>query len=348
MTSNGAAAPNLGAKIATFIANRIWLVLIVSVIGHLGAWHWFLDLFAHFRWQYLFAALLCLCAAIYAKKRRLIGLSALALLWNFALIAHYPLSGEKPLIEGQLPNVNTPFREIYLDIAKHSFAKLPIRVLFANCAMAKRSESLLALIRAEDPDVIGIAELSDEFSLQLKSAFGASYSVQALFPDLGWQGIGVLVKNGRLNNASADLVDPIELEFPTARVRWQGGELLVVHPIPPVATDAAASRDAYFAALAKYTTRQSLAQTLIVTGDFNASVWSAPYRQMQIDGEFVDSTLGFWPVPTWHGPNALFAPLSIPIDQLLLRGSALVTERRVLSNPDSDHSVLIVTLLVPP
>ena len=326
MITNDAAATSPGVKIAHFIANRIWLILIASTLGYLGAWHWFFDLFAHFRWQYLLASGLCLFAAIYAKKARLIGLGAIGLLWNFALIAQFPFSH---------PNA-VPI------------AAKPIKVLFANCAMTTNGKSLIALIHAEAPDVIGIAELSDEFSVRIKAEFSADYSVQALFPDPGWQGIGVLAKNGSLHNVRADLVDPAELEFPTARLRFQGGELVVVHPIPPVATDAAASRDAYFAALAQYAVRQPHAQTFIVTGDFNASVWSAPYRQMQISGGFVDSTVGFWPTPTWHGPNAIFAPLSIPIDQLLLRGSAVVTERRVLPNPDSDHSALITTLMLAP
>ena len=326
MSLTGAAAPRLGTKIAIFMANRIWLILIASALGHLGAWHWFLDLFAHFRWQYLFAAALCLGAAIFAKKISLIALSAACLLWNFALIAQYPLAASN-----RVP-----------------VAAEPLKVLFANCAMTNGGGSLIALIRAESPDVIAVAELSDAFSERLQAEFNVSYSVRALLPDLGWQGIGVLVKNGRLPNVSADIVDSAQLEFPTARLRWQGGELLVVHPVPPVAADAAASRDGYFAALAQYAATKPGAQTLIVTGDFNASVWSAPYRQMQISGKFVDSTLGFWPTPTCHGPNALFAPLSIPIDQLLLRGPGSVSARRVMANPDSDHSVLTATVMLAP
>ncbi len=326
MSLTGAATISVSAKIATFIARRSWTILLASALGHLGAWHWFLDLFAHFRWQYFFASLLCLAAAIYAKKARLIGLSFAVVLWNFALIAQYPFANPNPS-----PN-----------------AVAPLKVLFANCAMTDKGDSLIALIRAEAPDMIGIAELSDEFSQRLKAEFSANYAVQALIPDPGWQGIGVLVKNGSLANASADLFDPAELQFPTARVRWQGGELLVVHPIPPVASDAAISRDAYFAALAEYAKRQPRTQTLIVTGDFNATVWSTPYRQMRNSGDFVDSSVGFWPMPTWHGPNALFAPLSIPIDQLLLRGPGSVSTRRVLSNPDSDHSVLVTMLMLVP
>ena len=326
MNADGAAVLRPGAQLAGFIANRVWLILLASALGHLGAWHWFLDLFAHFRWQYLFASALCLASAIYARKLPLMGLSIAVLLWNFALIAQYPLATPNPLPTG---------------------AKL-LKVLFANCAMTTGGDALIALIRAESPDVIGIAELSDAFSARLKAEFSASYSVQALIPDPGWQGIGVLVKNGSLENARADLVDPAEFEFPTARVRFQGGELLVVHPIPPVATDAAASRDAYFSALTEYATRQPRSQTVIVTGDFNASVWSAPYRQMRNSGEFVDSTVGFWPTPTWHGPSALFAPLSIPIDQLLLRGPGSVSARQVLRNPDSDHSMLVTTVMLAP
>ena len=326
LNSTPAEYSSFSVKIATLIATRIWIILMASALGHLGMWHWFLDLFAHFRWQYLLASALCLGAAIYARNVRLIALGALCLLWNFALIAQYPLAN--PIVA--------------------AISMKPLKVLFANCAMSNRGNSLIALIRAESPDVIGVAELSDEFSMRLKSEFRASYTVQALFPDPSWQGIGVLVKNGSLPNVNADLVDIAQLEFPTARLRWQGGELLVVHPIPPVASDAAASRDAYFVALSNYATLQPRAKTVIITGDFNATVWSAPYQQMQISGEWVDSTIGFWPTPTWHGPNALFAPFTIPIDQLLTRGPAVVTDRRVVANPDSDHSILIVTLMLAP
>jgi endonuclease/exonuclease/phosphatase (EEP) superfamily protein YafD len=319
MSSHVAVELRWGTKIAHFIANHIWLILIASTLGHLGAWHWGLDLFAHFRWQYLLASALCLCAAIWARKARLIWLGALGLLWNFALIAQYPLSSSKIALS----------------------AATPLKVLFANGAMATRGDELIALIQAESPDIIGVAELSTALSDRLGVEFSASYSVQALAPDTGWQGIGVLVKNAALDDVHADVLDDTEFEFPTARLQWPGGELLVVHPIPPVSAGAAASRDAYFAALAQYAARQPDSQTLIVTGDFNATVWSLPYRKMLSAGGFVDSTLGFWPKPTWHGPNALFAPLSVPIDQLLMRGPVVASNRRIVTNSGSDHSALV-------
>ena len=128
--------------------------------------------------------------------RNIHGLSTLALLWNFALIAPYPLAN---------PNAAP-------------IAAKQLKVLFANCAMTTNGDSLIALIHAESPDVIGIAELSEEFSQRINAKFSADYSAQALFPDPGWQGIGVLVKNARLQKVSADLVDPAELELRARRV----------------------------------------------------------------------------------------------------------------------------------
>lgn len=125
MIANGAEAPHLGAAFTFFIANRIWLILIASALGHLGAWRWFLDLFAHFRWQYLFASVLCLSAAIYAVQVYLMGLCALASQWNFALIAHNPLA---------TPNAET-------------IAAKPLKVLFANCAGASRDAHFAGLAK---------------------------------------------------------------------------------------------------------------------------------------------------------------------------------------------------------
>jgi endonuclease/exonuclease/phosphatase (EEP) superfamily protein YafD len=335
------AAPTHWQRVALFVARRIWIVAAASALGHLGAWHWFIDLFAHFRWQYAAASLVCLAAALLGRRPRLVGISALVLLWNGALIAQYPLSNTR-----RTPTIETPFPDVFVEIAK-DIATKPLKVVFANLAMAPSSATLFALIHAQSPDVIAVAELSSALNAKFVSEFSADYAVQILAPDAGWQGIGVMLKNKRLPGAIATLISETEFGFPTARLRWPGGELLVVHPIPPVASDAAAARDHYFAALARYAAAQDSAQTLIVTGDFNATVWSAPYREMLRTGGFVDSSTHFWPLPTWHGPSLLFAPLSVPIDQLLVRGPAAVRARRVISNPDSDHSMLLTELLIP-
>jgi endonuclease/exonuclease/phosphatase (EEP) superfamily protein YafD len=309
-------------NVAHFIARRTWLLVIVTTLSYFGSSSWVLDLFAHFRWQYAFAFSLCFAAAVYARLRLCAALALLGMLSQFGHILSVPLQPTSALT----PNT----REV--------------SVLFANCAMNRHSEKLIAAINARQPDVIAVAELSEELSQTLRAKFGQQYRVHAMFPDAGWQGIGVLLRNGVFENAKAELVPQQLLPFPTVRLSFAGGELLVVHPIPPVSSQAAAARDQFFAALADYSQSRSDLSSLVITGDFNATVWSAPYQSLLQNGQLRDSVEGFWPLPTWYGPNVLFAPLSIPIDQLLLRGPMQVSAREILSNPDSDHGMLWVIL----
>jgi endonuclease/exonuclease/phosphatase (EEP) superfamily protein YafD len=313
-------------NIVHFVARRTWLLAMVTTLSYFGSSFWVLDLFAHFRWQYAFAFSLTFVAAIYARLHLCATFALLGMLTQFGHILSLPLqqSNALPLAANA--------REV--------------SVLFANCAMSTHAEKLIAEINARQPDIVGIAELSNELSRSLLAKFADQYRVHAMFPDTGWQGIGVLVRNGIFAHAKAELVAEKLQAFPTARLSFGGGELLVVHPIPPVSSQAAAARDQFFAALAEYSQSRSDLHTLIITGDFNASTWSAPFQSMQLNGQLRDSAEGFWPLPTWHGPNILFAPLSIPIDQLLLRGPLQVSAREVLSNPDSDHGILWLRLRI--
>src|SRR5690606_26194138 len=63
------------------------VVLLPTWLGLFGAWHWVLDLFAHFRWQYLIASAMVLAIAAWRSQRVVIAIAAMALLLNVFLSA---------------------------------------------------------------------------------------------------------------------------------------------------------------------------------------------------------------------------------------------------------------------
>ncbi len=304
-----------------FLARRIYLLLACNIAAAFASLWWFFDLFTHFRWQYLVAALLFLVPAIYVKQRREIGFALLIALWNLAWILQASYGAERGAFSGTQS----------------------LSVVFANLAMNEDIASLLQQVDAVRPDVIGVAELSPNAQRRLMQAL-PNYSLQAMRGDVGWRGVGVLVRD-KLDGCADGHAHIEDAEFPSAELQCDGFRVSVIHPIPPIAPSAAAMRDAYLRALISKL-QLDPEQHHFVVGDFNASPWSFPYRKLKTEAGAMDSLQGQIPWPTWHGWSWIFAPLSVPIDQALVRSArgakVRVLVRRVLANPSSDHSMIYV------
>jgi endonuclease/exonuclease/phosphatase (EEP) superfamily protein YafD len=310
---------SLPRVISRLIARRVYWLLGCNIAASFASVWWFFDLFTHFRWQYLLAALLFLMPAIYAKQRREIGFACLIALWNLAWILQASYGAERG-----------------------SFVpKQQLSMLFANLAMNDDVTPLINVVHRLKPDAIGVAELSPLAQIRLVELL-PDYSVHAMRGEPSWRGIGVLLRAdfAACAHRNAQIEDA---EFPSAELSCDDFRISVIHPIPPIAPSAAAMRDGYLHALIGKLQAHPK-QHHFVVGDFNASPWSFPYRKLKTEAGAVDSLQGQIPWPTWHGWNWLFAPLSVPIDQALVRPAAgskvRVLERAVLANPGSDHSMV--------
>ena len=82
----------------------------------------------------------------------------------------------------------------------------------------------------------------------------------------------------------------------------------------------------------------------LVAGDFNATPWSASYREFRRRTQLLDSAAGYWPWPTWFGENLAGRILAVPIDHLFHGSGWRVIERRIGADIGSDHRPLIVRL----
>ena len=75
-----------------------WALLVFTLAGSCGAWHWALDLCAHFRWYYFVAA--AVFGVLIWRKRRRAAMAALGvtLLWNGGLLTPYYLPSSQPTV----------------------------------------------------------------------------------------------------------------------------------------------------------------------------------------------------------------------------------------------------------
>ena len=64
----------------------ILLALSGSWLGLLGKWHWFLDLFSHFRWQCLLISAIAVAWSFWRKRRAVAWISIITVVLNSWLI----------------------------------------------------------------------------------------------------------------------------------------------------------------------------------------------------------------------------------------------------------------------
>ncbi|MCU0754313.1 MAG: endonuclease/exonuclease/phosphatase family protein [Xanthomonadales bacterium] len=293
------------------------LAAVAALLGYAGAWHWLLDLCAHFRWQYAVILPLGMVAALLRRKHG-IGLLLLGVGWlnAWSLIT---ATGPKPV---------TPIAS-----DARSWKLLMVNVHVDNPDYA----ALLALIEQESPDVIGVLELSPRGAAALRP-LDARYPVRHTEARDDPFGIGLW---SRLPASLIESTPMPPIALPTLRLDWadpEPGSLWLVHPFPPIGGDATRWRDQQLAELA---TRVRGAASVIVTGDLNATPWSAAYRQFRADSGLADAAAGGWPWPTWSGPN-VFAALAIPIDHALHGSGWQVRRHSVGPDVGSDHRPVIV------
>lgn len=303
----------------TFARLALWPAL-CAILGFAGAWHWLLDLLAHFRWQYLAALALGLLAALLVRRRGLVLLLASTTLVNaWALVS---ASGPAPTGSGA-PDAR------------------PIKLLVANIHHGMQDFGpLLALIERESPHVIGLLEVAPA-ALDALAPLAEHYPVRRIEARDDPFGIGLW---SRLPDSGVTLVETPPLGFPALRLDWPApgsGNLWLVHPFPPLGGQASGWRDQQLEHTAGLLAGQADA---LLAGDLNTTPWSHAYRQLRTSTGLADSRAGGWPWPTWSaGPMPfLFA---VPIDHVLHGAAWRTTRHEVGPDIGSDHRPLLVELV---
>jgi len=290
------------------------LTVLFSVVTVFDFAHRNIELFSHFRLQYLAVSLLLLM--LFAVLRK--PVYAFLLLGTTLLNASFVL----------------PW---YLD--KDPVARTTdLRILNANVHSSNDEyQRLLDLVGAEQPDIIFVQELSPAWRdaiKPLKSEYPYDYSV----PRDGNFGIAVL---SRKAFDSVTHVDSPPLSHPTivATVTIDETSLTLIstHPMIPVTSSQFDARNEQIDSIANLVSK--IEGPAILTGDFNLSIWCRRYRLLEEQTGLRNTRRGFGVLPTWP----TFMPFAmIPIDHALVSDEIGVNDIRTGSRIGSDHLPLIV------
>mgnify|MGYP001812015127 CR=1 FL=1 len=292
------------------------LTVVVSVLTALDTRQHFIELFSHFRLQYLLVSLLLL--TVFALRRQ--ALYSLLLALAVALNASYVL----PWYAG----------------AEAAAGSSELKVLYANVLSSNREhDRLLALIQHEQPDIVALLETSSQWLDALK-VLQVDYPYSYSAPREDNFGVTLL---SRLPLSEATHVDSPPFGFPSIRARIDVGgsavTLITTHPMIPVGADNFAARNQQLQSVEEIVTATN--DDVILIGDLNASLWDRYYRNLEDATSLRNARRGYGILPTWP----TFMPLAmIPIDHVLVSERIGIADIRTGPRIGSDHLPLLVTV----
>jgi endonuclease/exonuclease/phosphatase (EEP) superfamily protein YafD len=292
---------------------------VVTLLGFLGRFSWFLDLFSHFRVQYMLG-LLVLGVLLFIGRRRRTA-AAFLVLACVNLVPVFPLyfgatsrpEETMPSLRAMLLNVNTRLGD---------------------------ADRVRAVVSAANPDILVLEEISSRWLSDL-AWLASSYPHSLTQPREDNFGIGLFSK---LPLAEAEVVYIGDAEVPsilaTVSTAQTNLRVIATHPLPPVGRDYSRSRNEQLDRLPDFV-RSHL--PILLLGDLNVTPWNYHFRRLLARTGLRDSAKGYGVQPTWPNYNPL---LRIPIDHCLHSVDIAVIDRKVGESVSSDHYPVIVDFVI--
>ena len=290
-----------------------------TMLGSLGRFSWFLDLFSHFRVQYLLGLLVLGVLLLVGRRRRTAAVFLILASVNLAMVLPlyfgkaYKPAGASPAMRAMLLNVNTRLGD---------------------------SDRVREVIVASDPDILVLEEINSRWMSDLAWVTN-SYPHSLAEPREDNFGIGLFSK---LPLAESEVVYIGGAEVPSivATVSFPETNLRVIatHPLPPGGRNYSRWRNDQLERLPDYVL--SHLPTLLL-GDLNVTPWNFHFRRLLARTGLRDSVKGFGVQPTWPNYNPL---LRIPIDHCLHSTDIIIVDRRVGEDVSSDHYPVIVDFVI--
>lgn len=290
-----------------------------TLFGFLGRLSWFLDLFSHFRVQYLIG-LAALGILLLVGRRRRIAVTFLVFAFiNLLLVAPLYFGSKGTTLEGapalraMLLNVNTRLGD---------------------------AERVRSVIVSVDPDILVLEEINSRWMADL-AWLTNSHPYYLAQPREDNFGIGLFSK---LPLAESKVTYIGDAEVPSILATVSAGptnlSIVATHPLPPGGRNYSRWRNEQLDLLPDYIQSSS---PVLLLGDLNVTPWNHHFRRLLKRTGLKDSSQGFGIQPTW--PN--YSPLlRIPIDHCLHSSSISIVDRQIGEDVSSDHYPLIVDFVI--
>ena len=277
--------------------------------------HFAIQLFTHFRLQYLVVSLGLLLLFKYLRSPWLTGAIAAGVLLNAILVLPWYV-GEDETSGG-----------------------VELKLLHANVLSSNTEYGrLISLLDTEAPDLVMLQEISPDWLVALDE-LRADYPYSYAEAREGNFGIALF---SRVPLRSVSHFDSPPFGYPTivASLDIDGRVLHFIgtHPMIPVSGTFYDARNEQLAGVARLLGKQ--AEPKILVGDLNLSQWDLNYKYLEQQGGVRNARKGFGILPTWP----VFMPFAmIPIDHVLVSETISVTGFYSGPRIGSDHLPLIVT-----
>lgn len=307
------------------IGTPVLFVSVLSLIALFGSESRTLELLTHFKLHYLLALAASVPFLILGRMPWLLVPVGICMALNLTDIA--PL-----YFKGESASSNTVLKVMSLNINKFNLDPKPS----------------LAAIRAKNPDLICLQELTPTMSSEFQRAL-PEYRYHFLNPEEGFFGLGIYSKLPLENTSTRKLSDDYMLtQFCTVVFDQRKITLVNTHPIAPLDDYCYKVRNQQLINLGKFCLEAK--EPLIVAGDLNSTSYSPYFKNLLKEGNLKDSQIGFGVQATWLTQTRLAnIPLSnlllgLPLDHILYKGNISVTERQALAAVGSDHIPLFTEL----
>ncbi len=291
------------------------VTLLFSVATAFNQWHQYLELFSHFRLQYLVVSVLLTLVFVVLKWRNyvLLGLAAIAVNAWFVVPWYLPIDAPDP-------------------------SDADVRLLHANLHVENTdAEPLLALLDEVDPDLVVLQEFTPEW-LEALEPIASSYRYRVVEPRYDPFGIALYSKYPL---EASTVIGSVPLGHPdivaTALVGGERLHIVSTHPMQPLGSTNYGDRNLQLDSVADLAARSP--RPLIVVGDLNITMWANHYQRLEVTGGLRNARRGYGIAPTW--PAWLY-PGRIPIDHVLVSDGLVVTDFEAGPNIGSDHLPIVV------
>jgi endonuclease/exonuclease/phosphatase (EEP) superfamily protein YafD len=304
---------------------RVILVffLIATALSFAGSFHWYADLFSHFRVQYLFA----------------LGVGAVLLFWRrmwtsglFALLG-FSVNGV-----ALLPHLSSTAAHQAAPASAPTLRCVSFNMLQGNT----RYDAVEQFVRQSNADVLVFQEVTPELGDVLKRTTNI-YPTQRIGGRKDSKGYALLTRLPAANLRFEPLPGQKQIGAIAAEVETRAGTFTVfgIHSHKPTSAKGAESQLAYFSWLAQRSREfRAEGRPFVIMGDFNATPWSTPFHHFASQCELLDTSRGILIGATWN----FFLPQRLMIDHGFVSPEWRLIRREVGPALGSDHRPLILDL----
>lgn len=287
-----------------------------SVLGYFGLSNWKLDLFSHFKWQYLLLLTTGTVMLFFVRRK----LSFIFVPFIIAILIEI-----LPLYFGGNKDENLT-----------ETTKIICINLLSSNGQFKEVENYIKL---KNPDLIVLQEFNTLWQLMLETKLN-DYQFRLTIPRDDNFGIAVYsklkvkeLKELQIGDAGVPSIQG-EIELRTTKAR-----LIATHPLPPVGTWYFNHRNTQLKELG--TIVSEMDGEVIVIGDLNTSSFSTHFKNLISNTQLIDTRKGFGQLTTWP---TWFNLARTTLDHCLITKGIYVKSREIGEDIGSDHLPIFVEL----